>query len=261
MSETPRDPWARLERLTPARIALGRSGSSLPTRALLEFSLAHARARDAVHTQLDVPRLHERLQSIQPPIIEISSRARDRNTYLLRPDLGRSLDDDTRQRLIGVASSGFDLAIMLADGLSATAVETHGPALLEAFLPISRMLGLTLAPLVIAERARVALGDEVGALLKARAIAVLIGERPGLSVADSVGVYVTYAPRPGRTDAERNCISNVRPKGFAPEQAARSMAWLIEAAFNKGLTGVGLKDLSEDALMGASSQPSSLPGA
>ncbi|PPD29739.1 MAG: ethanolamine ammonia-lyase [Hyphomicrobium sp.] len=245
MTGNPRDPWQGLGVRTPARIALGRSGSSLPTREVLAFALAHAQARDAVHARLDRPAIAQQLRTLGLDTIEAESQARDRATYLRRSDLGRQLDDASRKRIEAAAQgASCDLALMIGDGLSATGVTANAPALVGALLPRVRSLRLTLAPLVIAEGARVALGDEVGALLGARLVAVLIGERPGLSAADSLSVYLTYAPRPGRTDAERNCISNIRPDGLPPEVAALNHAWLVKAALSLKVTGVELKDES-----------------
>lgn len=249
MTGVPRDPWKALAARTPARVALGRAGSSLPTREVLSFALAHAQARDAVHARLDRAALASQLQSLGLDTIEAESQARDRTTYLRRPDLGRQLDDASRQRIeVAVQGKNCDLALMIGDGLSATGVAAHAPELVGALLPHLTSRGLTLGPVVIAEGARVALGDEVGALLRARLVAVLIGERPGLSAADSLSVYVTHAPRPGRTDAERNCISNIRPGGLVPEAAARNLAWLIKAALALQVTGVALKDESGTGL-------------
>jgi ethanolamine ammonia-lyase small subunit len=245
MTDIPRDPWKHLGARTPARIALGRAGASLPTHEVLSFALAHAQARDAVHARLDRLVLAAQLQSLRLDTIEVESKASDRATYLRRPDLGRQLDDASRARVAtAVRDDRCDLALMIGDGLSATAVAAHAPALVGALLPHLKSLGLTLGPVVIAEGARVALGDEVGALLGARLVAVLIGERPGLSAADSLSVYLTYAPRPGRTDAERNCISNIRPAGLAPEAAANNLAWLTKSALALQVTGVALKDRS-----------------
>lgn len=246
MSGPPRDPWSMLDKHTPARIAIGRSGVSLPTRETLAFALAHARARDAVHARFDRAGLASRLANLGLSTIEIESQARDRATYLRRPDLGRQLDVASRQRLSAAKTpEACDVAIMIGDGLSATAVTAHAPAVVESLLPRLATLGLRIGPIAIAEGARVALGDQIGALLAARLVAVLIGERPGLSAADSLSVYLTYAPQPGRTDAERNCISNIRTGGILPDAAAASTAWLIEAALAARATGVTLKDRSD----------------
>ncbi len=250
MSGSPRDPWASMGARTPARIALGRTGVSLPTHEVLSFALAHAQARDAVHARVDWAALAQRLQALGLATIEAGSEARDRAVYLRRPDLGRRFAGASRESIEAAAEkASCDLAIVIGDGLSATAVAAHAPALVEALLPHVARLGLKLGPVVLAEGARVALGDEAGALLGARLVAVLIGERPGLSAADSLSVYLTYEPRPGRTDAERNCISNVRPGGLAPSAAAATLAWLIEAACALRATGVRLKDMRDaDAL-------------
>lgn len=238
------DPWTRLRRFTPARIALGRAGGSLPTRALLEFGAAHAGARDAVHHPLDAGPLLEGLAARGLGQLSVASAAGDRPTYLCRPDLGRRLDQDSSASLEAwrAASDGDppDLVLVLADGLSALAIERHALPLIDALLPV---LGdLRLGPVAVARQARVALGDEVGALLAARQVVVLIGERPGLSSPDSLGLYLTHAPRPGRTDAERNCISNVRPEGLAYVDAARRLAFLIRGARELGVSGIALKD-------------------
>ena len=261
MSTTAPDPWARLAGRTPARIALGRAGASLPTREVLAFALAHARARDAVHAALDVDDLQRSLAALPLQAVAVTSDAAagERALYLRRPDYGRRLSSASRERLAGTFARtgglGPDLALMIGDGLSAAAIKAHAVAFLAAFLPQAAALGLSLAPVVIATGARVALGDEVGALLKARAIAVLIGERPGLSSPDSLGVYLTYAPRPGRSDAERNCISNVRTEGLAYDLAAFKLAWLLREAFRRSLTGVDLKDESDTALAASAQVP------
>jgi ethanolamine ammonia-lyase small subunit len=202
---------------------------------LLGFGLAHARARDAVHAALDADRLVSELKEFNP--IVVKSQAVDRETYLRRPDLGRKLAECEIQK------QGSPIALVLADGLSALAVERHAMPLIRALLAIApqRWLGATAT---VALQARVALGDEVGERLGAQLVAVLIGERPGLSSPDSLGVYLTYAPRVGRTDAERNCISNIRPEGLGYEAAARRLDWLAAAALARGLTGVALKDES-----------------
>jgi ethanolamine ammonia-lyase small subunit len=244
-----RDPWLDLARRTPARIALGRAGVSLPTDEVLRFALAHAQARDAVHAALDAGRMTAELERLGLPVVAVNSAAPDRAVYLRRPDLGRRLSPESRQAVAEAALvKACDLAIVVADGLSATAIHAQATALLRAFLPWVRRHGWRLGSVVLAHQARVALGDEVGALLGARAVAVLIGERPGLSAPDSLGIYLTYAPRPGRMDAERNCISNVRPDGLGYDLAAGKLAWLLDRAFTLRLTGVSLKDESDAAL-------------
>ncbi len=242
------DPWTALRALTPARIALGRAGASLPTAEVLRFGVAHALARDAVHQPLDAGRLEAELRAGGWDTVRVHSRARDRRTYLLRPDLGRLLCPESADALRQRRSAGCDLCLVVADGLSSAAVQRHAAPLLAAFRAEARSRW-TAAPVVIAEQARVALGDGIGEALGARLTAILIGERPGLSSPDSLGVYLTFAPRAGRNDGERNCISNVRPEGLRYEEAARRMAWLIGEAFRLRLTGVALKDGS-DRLIG-----------
>ncbi|HEX6902152.1 MAG TPA: ethanolamine ammonia-lyase subunit EutC [Thermoanaerobaculia bacterium] len=244
----PRDPWERLAALTPARVALGRAGAGLPTRELLRFELAHAQARDAVEQPLDVASLRAELAAAGLPVLHAASRAADRRVYLQRPDLGRRLDAASARELAAPGgTAGFDLAIVVADGLSALAVQRHAAPAVAALLPL--LAGLRIAPLVLATQARVALADEVGALLGARLALILLGERPGLSSPDSLGAYLTYAPRVGRRDAERNCVSNIRPAGLPPDRAARKLAWLIREALGRELTGVRLHDESDLALL------------
>lgn len=233
------DPWSELRRLTPARIALGRAGSSLPTREVLAFGLAHARARDAVHHALDVARLLADLKSAGWEATCVQSAATDRQTYLTRPDLGRRLAHGTP------LDGNAPIAVALEDGLSAIAVQTHAVPLLQELRKMNKARWADVR-VVIALQGRVALGDEIGERLGARLAVVLIGERPGLSSPDSLGVYLTYAPRVGRTDAERNCISNIRPSGLGYVDAAKRIDWLAGAALVRGLTGVQLKDDSGD---------------
>jgi ethanolamine ammonia-lyase small subunit len=241
------DPWARLAALTPARIALGRAGAALPTREILKLALAHARARDAVHTPLDVDALDRALRDLDLATLHVASAAESRAQYLLRPDLGRTLAHESRPRL--TAAGDLDVALIVGDGLSATAVQAHAAPLIAALLPALEAADWSLAPVVIATQARVALGDEIGALMRARAVVMLIGERPGLSAADSLGAYLTYAPRAGRTDAERNCVSNVRGGGLTYERAAAKIAWLLREMLHRGVSGVALKDESERGLL------------
>lgn len=228
MAELP----ARLAALTQARIGLARSGQSLGTDAALAFELAHARARDAVHASFDTSPLHAAFE-----VIEVHSQAVDRATYLQRPDLGRALAIDDIGRL---APTGADTAIVVAGGLSATAVAHHAVPLLTALLP---RLGGRLAPIIAAHQARVALGDAIGAALGVDILVMLIGERPGLSAPDSLGAYITWKPQPGRVDSERNCVSNIRPPhGLDYQTAADRIAWLVHAARARRMTGVALKD-------------------
>ena len=248
---SPPDPWRRLASLTPARIALGRAGPGLPTRQVLALSLAHARARDAVHAPFEAGALADDIRRLGPESLIVESTAPDRATYLRRPDLGRRLTPASVAAL--TTPEPVDLVLVVGDGLSSAAAHAHAAPLIEAFLPMCEAAGWRLGPVVLAHQARVALGDEIGAALKARIVGVLIGERPGLSAPDSLGIYVTFDPKPGRTDAERNCISNIQAHGLAPQAAAGTLAWLVETALRRGLTGVGLKDESELALAGSSS--------
>jgi ethanolamine ammonia-lyase small subunit len=231
---TPPTLWRDLRRFTPARVALGRVGNGLPTAAHLEFQAAHAAARDAVHAELNVEQLAADLAGAGLSSTTVHSACPDRRTYLLRPDLGRRLAEGEAARLPRTPG----IAFVVADGLSATAVQRHAAPLLAQVMPA---LGAT-GPVVIARQGRVALGDEIGAALGAEAVALLIGERPGLSTPDSLGLYLTWQPRPGRTDAERNCISNIRPEGLPIPEAAAKLLWLIDAMRRLGLTGVALKD-------------------
>ncbi|HAT4985347.1 TPA: ethanolamine ammonia-lyase subunit EutC [Serratia marcescens] len=225
--------WDALRAFTYARIALGRTGASLPTNELLRFGLAHAQARDAVHQPFDSERLAADLRDAGWPTLAVHSQAADRAAYLRRPDLGRRLAPDSRSLLLGSPSRRVDLLLIVADGLSSKAVHRQALPLLQALRPYLDTLGLTVAPVVLAHQARVALGDE-------------IGEWPGLSSPDSLGVYLTWGPNARRTDAERNCISNVRPEGLDYPQAAFRLAWLLEQAFLRRLSGIELKDESDN---------------
>jgi ethanolamine ammonia-lyase small subunit len=238
------DPWRKLSALTPARIGIGRAGSGLGTHETLRFALAHAQARDAVHAELDAAALTVELASLGLTFLQVASRAAGRASYLLRPDLGRSLAAENHAAIASRGNAGCDIALVIADGLSARAVQAHAARLVAAFLPIAERRGWSLSPAVIASQGRVAIGDEIGLLVGARLTLLLIGERPGLSCPDSLGLYVTYAPRPGRNDGERNCVSNIHGAGLAPAEAAARAAWLVEAAFSRGLSGVALKDES-----------------
>ncbi|WP_068159413.1 ethanolamine ammonia-lyase subunit EutC [Rhodococcus phenolicus] len=234
------DFWGPLRAATQARIGLGRVGDGVPTAQLLEFRSAHAAARDAVHQPLDVETFAAQVGTIGigDPLV-VRSRVRDRGEYLRRPDLGRIPDD-----LGDVPVTGADVGFVLADGLSPRALAEHGTALVTAIVA-ALPRHLTVAPPVIATAARVALGDHIGAALGVRTVLVVIGERPGLSVADSLGVYLTHEPRPGRVDAERNCVSNIHPPvGLGYEAAARVVAGLVAGARRLGRSGVDLKDTS-----------------
>lgn len=233
----PTDPWSRFRAATPARINPGRSGDALPTTAQLQFQADHARARDAVHGTVDFPALAQALAPL--PSLKVKSRAADRSIYLRRPDLGRRLSEDCAGTL---PHGPFDILFVIADGLSAQAVTNHAATTVQAC--IERLPGWTVAPIVLAEQARVALGDEVGEIMGAAMVAMLVGERPGLSVADSLGIYLTYGPHVGCKDSARNCISNIHPAGLSPDQAAAKLSWLARQAKIRKLTGV---DLKEDA--------------
>lgn len=251
------DPWQDLRRHTAARLALGRAGVSMPTDELLRFGHAHAQARDAVHVALDADALCRALADVGVTTLRVHSAAADRANYLLRPDLGRRLSDDSAARLNEAASAPCDLLIVVADGLSSLAIHRNALPLIDAIRALAPA-GWTLGPIVVAEQGRVAIGDEIGERLGARLVAVLIGERPGLSSPDSLGIYLTAAPRVGRHDAERNCISNVRPEGLDIPAAARKLWWLATAATALGATGVALKDRSDDALLAADAAPGAL---
>lgn len=244
------DPWQALRRFTAARIGLGHSGASQPTRAQLDFQLGHARARDAVHGALDTAQLNAALAPAWPaalgPLL-LHSAAADRNIYLQRPDLGRQLDAPSRQLLRarhgGAAQEDrYDLSVVVADGLSALAVMRHAAPLLQSLHARLQAQAWRLAPVAIVQQGRVAVGDEVGELLGAKIVLVLIGERPGLSSPDSMGLYLTWAPRVGLTDERRNCISNVRPAGLAVDDAADRLHYLLAEAHRRQLSGVHLKD-------------------
>jgi ethanolamine ammonia-lyase small subunit len=249
MTKTPAPssrPQADLRDLTPARVGLGRAGASLPTEALLSFTLDHARARDAVHAAFDAPAIVAGLHGLGLDAVEVSSRARERTDYLRRPDLGRTLDEASQHRLAG-HGGGCRLAVVVGDGLSPAAVNAHAVPLIHSLLPRLAIDGIEIGRAVVASGARVALGDEIGAMLGARMTVMLIGERPGLSASDSLGAYLTFAPDIGRTDAERNCVSNIHKAGLGYDEAAFRIAWLIREGLARGLTGVGLKDESGES--------------
>jgi ethanolamine ammonia-lyase small subunit len=234
------NPWQSLRQFTSARIALGRAGGSAPTTEVLDFQLAHARARDAVHLAFDADGIEAALTAAGLASVRVHSRAADRGQYLQRPDLGRRLSADSRMAL-GVYAGQHDAVFVIADGLSALAVHAHAVAVLRLTHQALATEGWRIAPVVIASQSRVALGDEIGEVLGAPQTAILIGERPGLSAADSLGIYLTYGPRVGRVDAERNCLSNIRPEGLSYEDASAQLIRLMLAARRAGQTGVGLK--------------------
>jgi ethanolamine ammonia-lyase small subunit len=239
MSTVDLDPFARFRNATRARIGLGRAGDALPTSAILDFQLAHARARDAVHGQVDFIALAKELAPV--PTIRIRSRAKDRTVYLARPDLGRQ----TNAADLPGPGDRYDIAFIIADGLSAAAVEHHAVALFKACM--KRLGGFSVAPVILGEQARVAFGDEAAAAFGAEVAIVLIGERPGLSVPDSLGAYITFRPQSGRRDSERNCISNIHADGLGYEVAADKIVWIVREALRLQLTGVDLKENAESA--------------
>jgi len=257
------DPWQALRQHTPARIALGRSGASLPTAEVLRFAAAHAQARDAVHEALDVVALDLALRADGWTPVAACSRAATRADFLRRPDLGRRLDEASASRLAELAAiSDPDadreemppaplLVVVVADGLSARAAQSHAVPTLQQLRTALVAAGdsrLRWGPVVIATQARVALADEIGALLGAALVLMLLGERPGLSSPDSLGAYLTFDPHIGCSDAERNCVSNIRPAGLAPPLAAARLAWLVREALRRRLSGVALKDDSAQVL-------------
>jgi ethanolamine ammonia-lyase small subunit len=243
------DIWTGLRRLTAARIGLRRAGASLATREMLDIQLAHARARDAVHAPLDEVRLAAEIAGLGVPVIAVASAAQDRQTYLMRPDLGRCLAAGADAALAGYRGN-YDVVFVIADGLSARAAQLHAQPVLARAMPALRAEAWKIAPLVIVRHGRVAAGDAAAAVLTANCVVVLIGERPGLSAPDSMGAYLTWRPHAGTSDAERNCISNIRPEGVDYETAAFRLAHLLRAMRARGLSGVALKDDSDRLLIG-----------
>jgi ethanolamine ammonia-lyase small subunit len=241
--------WADLRRLTAARIGLQRAGASLATGPLLDFKLAHARARDAVHEPLDEPRLIADLARLGT-VLAVASAVEQRQQYLMRPDLGRRLPPDAEPALSRHAGR-YDVVFVVADGLSARAVQTHAEPTLATVLPTLRAEGLSIAPLVVVRHGRVAIGDAIATLLGADCAAVLVGERPGLTAPDSMGAYLTWRPGPGTSDADRNCISNIRPDGIGYADAGRKLVHLLRAMRARRISGVQLKDDSDRLPVGA----------
>jgi ethanolamine ammonia-lyase small subunit len=241
-------PWTALRRFTDARIGLGRAGPALPIREVLAFAMAHAQARDAVTTPIEWGPIKSALGGLGCATVRIESAAGDRDTYLRRPDLGRRLSPEARRELSAMAGGAPDLLILVADGLSSTGVAANATKVIAALLTLARKSGWSLAPVLLAAQGRVALGDDAGEMLGARAVLVLIGERPGLSSPDSLGAYLTWGPRVGRKDGERNCVSNIRRGGLSAEEAAFKIHWLLREAFRRRITGVQLKDESNFAL-------------
>ena len=244
MADPPVRSLRDLRHLTPARVGLGRSGASLPTDALLAFTLDHARARDAVHAASDVPALRDGLSALGLTTFDVCSRAGNRRNYLRRPDLGRMLDQDSQRQLIDAGREPCQLVIVVGDGLSPAAIDAHAVEVVGDLLPRLASDGIKAGCAVLASGARVALGDEIGALLGAQMVVMLIGERPGLSSPDSLGAYLTYGPRARLTDADRNCVSNIRHAGLGYQEAAAKIAWLVREGLARQVTGVALKDES-----------------
>ena len=230
-----------LQEFTPARIAIGRVGTSIPLKQSLEFKMAHAHARDAVYSELDISNLTDSLKLFSLPVLHLQSKVGYREQYLQRPDMGRRLNDESI-RLLQEYHSEADIAIIIADGLSATAVNQNSLGLLQILIPQLTAAGFKLAPINLVEQGRVAIGDDIGYGLNAKLSLILIGERPGLSSADSLGVYLTYGPKPGLTDETRNCVSNIRPSGLSYTKAAKKIFYLISEAFKRKSSGVMLKD-------------------
>lgn len=236
------DPWAHLRKFTAARIAIGRSGGSQPTTAVLNFRLSHARARDAVHANFDLSKVTSPLHLAGIETEVLATTLTDRSAYLLRPDLGRSLDRESHEKLAAKNDGPIDLAVIVSDGLAAAAAENHAAALLIPLIAELTQAGWRISPVFIVPLARVKIQDEIGAALNAKFSLMLLGERPGLGSPDSLGAYFTANPSPDRTDADRNCVSNIRIEGLPPSKAARKLAWLLQESLRLGLSGVHLKD-------------------
>jgi len=252
------DPWSELTRFTDARISLGRCGASLPLAASLDFKLAHAKARDAVWQPLDTNGLARDIEAMGHTCLRLASSVADRTEYLTRPDKGRRLSEASVE-LLEKQNTGHDVCLVVADGLSARAIHENAAPFLRRLLPLLEQAGLTAAPVCIVENGRVAVADEIAHLLDARLSAILIGERPGLSSPNSMGVYMTFAPAPGKTDEARNCISNVRPGGLTIEQGVQKLAYLMETAFAMKSSGVALKDRMSPGYLPFSGQVQALP--
>ena len=236
------DYWGGLRSFTKARIGLGSTGVATPLKEVLDFKMCHAHARDAVYSVLKVGEIMGSLKQFDLPVFAVKSKAKDRIDFLQRPDHGRQLDEDSFNQLRSFNSPASDIAIAVADGLSATAINEHAVPVLDRLIPTLKKACFTISPLIIAEQARVALADEIGDLLHAKLTLILIGERPGLSSPDSMGAYLTFNPKPGSTDESRNCVSNIRPEGLSYELAAEKLFKLIQASLQLKLSGVSLKE-------------------
>jgi ethanolamine ammonia-lyase small subunit len=237
------DSWVALRRFTQARIALGRAGHAVPTQVLLDFQLAHAQARDAVYFSWDIDAFAEQVRDLGEEVLILDTPVASRGEYLRRPDLGRILTRESRNRLRDFNAGEADVALIVTNGLSSTAVERHGIQLLQTIVNAYRSRQIRIAPVSLVANGRVALSDDIGSILAARVAVIVVGERPGLSAADSLGIYLTFAPQPGNSDAERNCISNIRPPvGLNYDDAAAKLLYLTEEAMRRGISGVALKD-------------------
>lgn len=251
-AETKPDEWEALKAFTNARIALGRTGVSVPLKESLQFKLAHAHAKDAVYSHLQVDNLVTSLSATGLPVHYVKSQASNRDVYLQRPDLGRLLDESSTDKIQQLESPPADISIIVADGLSATAINKNAVPVVRLLVEKAQQAGYSLAPIMLVEQGRVAITDSIGGLLRPRLVVMLIGERPGLSSFDSIGAYITYDPQPGLTDERRNCISNIREQGLPPVMAVDKLMYLIDSAFRLQLTGVALKDNDGDELISIS---------
>ena len=256
LSKVSTDPWAQLKKYTRARIALGKCGASLPTDAMLDFQLCHARARDAVHAQLDFEKTRDAIKKITGDrVLLLKSQVRDGAEYLRRPDLGRKLAAESAKALRAEAKKREpDIALVIADGLSATAIEQNAVPFLEMLIPALNASSYTLAPVSLVEKGRVAVADEIGSILGARLAVMFIGERPGLQSANSMGIYMTYHPEVGTTDEKRNCISNIRPEGLSCSAGVSKLLYLIGESIRRRISGVHLKDRQIDLELDAGSK-------
>jgi ethanolamine ammonia-lyase small subunit len=236
------DPLDQLKQITTARIGIGRVGVSIPIKHSLELKLAHAHARDAVYSELDADKLSFELKPFNLPVLSLHSKAAYREMYLQRPDLGRQLNEESVDLLKDYSHVKTDVLIVIADGLSAAAVNHHAVGMLKVLIPQLQSASLNIGPIGLVKQGRVAIADDIGVQLKTKLSLILIGERPGLSSADSMGCYITYNPKPGLTDEARNCVSNIRPHGLPFKSASKKIFYLIQEAFRRKLSGVGLKD-------------------
>jgi ethanolamine ammonia-lyase small subunit len=237
------DPWQFLQNYTPARIARGRAGHSIPTIELLKFQADHAQARDAVYSELDIVNLNNSItQSFDLKVINLKSEVNNRSQYLQRPDLGRTLSEASREELMNINSSESDICFVITDGLSAEAINQNALPILENLILKLTAINWKMAPICIIEQGRVAVADEIGFLLKSEIVVILIGERPGLTSPNSMGAYITFRPHVGMTDESRNCVSNIRPEGMDFQMATEKILYLLIEMKSKRLSGVGLKD-------------------